>query len=508
MSAVDADSILEIHNITKKFPGVVALNDVSFDVKEGEILSICGENGAGKSTLMKILSGEYEHGSYSGKIVMEGTEIKITSNHMAEKIGIAMIYQEISVELDLSVAENIFLGRLHKTKSGRIDWNKIRKESQDVLRKLRIDLDEKLNMRDLSASTQQLVCIARALVRNPKILILDEPTAALTENETEYLINILNDLKKSGISCIYISHKLDEIFRISDRVIVMRDACIVSSYSRDQIDPARIIEDMIGRRLDEIYPSMIGKEIGDEIMRVENLTVPHPNAAKNIVSDITFSLHRGEVLGIVGLVGSGRSELIRAIFGALPKTEGSVDIEGKRCRIHKPGAAIKYGIGMLTEDRKSDGIVGAMNILQNMTLSILKKLSKYGIINSKKEHNVAGKYFESLRIKAPSIKTSIMSLSGGNQQKVVLAKSLLTDMKVLMLDEPTRGVDIGAKAEIYKIIHDLAINGLSIIMISSEYPELLAMCDRFIVIANGGIVGELTKRDADEAKIMRMASGV
>jgi D-xylose transport system ATP-binding protein len=500
--------ILEMKHITKKFPGVTALNDVSVILKRGEILSICGENGAGKSTLMKVLSGEYAHGTYAGSILLEGKELRISSNRVAEAGGIAMIYQEISVELDLSVAENILLGILPLKKTGLVDWKTTYSIASDILKKLKIDLNVNLKMRELSASVQQLVCIARALVRKPKILILDEPTAALTESETEYLTRILQELKSSGISCIYISHKLDEVFRISDRIVVMRDARIISEYAREQIDPAQIIEDMIGRRMDQIYPSMEGRTIGEEVFRIENFTVPHPHAAKNIVTGAQFSIRYGEVLGLAGLVGSGRSELLRAIFGSLPKISGDVYIEGKKCNIVSPTDAIKNGIGFLTEDRKKDGIVATMDILQNMTLSILKKISRFGFIQNNSERNKAENYFRNMYIKAPSLKTNILNLSGGNQQKVVLVKSLLTDMKVLFLDEPTRGIDVGAKAEIYKIIQDLSSKGLSIVMISSEHPELLAMCDRFIVIGNGRIVGELEKAEASETKIIRMASCV
>ena len=501
-------NLLEMKNITKEFPGVVALNDVSISLKEGEILSIVGENGAGKSTLMKILSGEYAYETYSGEIILDGEHIKLTSNGVAEKSGIAMIYQEVSVELDLTVAENIMLGIMPKTPLGFVDWKKTRKIANEMLASLMIDLDVGLIMRPLSSSMQQFVCIARALVRKPKILILDEPTAALTESEVAHLLETLRGFKKKGISCIYISHKLDEVFRISDRLIVMRDAHVVSEYPHDKIESSRVIEDMIGRRMDTMYPLMDGRTMGNEVFRIENFTVPHPSAAKYIISNVTFSVRKGEVLGLAGLVGSGRSELIRAIFGALPKKDGEVYVEGKRCRISNPTEAIANGLGMLTEDRKKDGIVGTMNIGENMTLSIFKKIAKFTLINFSKEKESISRYFNDLKIKAPSSKTNILNLSGGNQQKVILAKLLLTDMKVLFLDEPTRGIDVGAKSEIYKIIQELSEKGISIVMVSSEYSELLAMCDRFLVIGNGRIVGELDKKDASEAAIIRMASCV
>lgn len=498
--------VLEMRHIVKKFPGVIALNDVSIALQAGEILSLCGENGAGKSTLMKVLSGEYACDTYTGEIFLGGKAVRISSNRHAENLGIAMIYQEISVELDLSVAENILLGRIPKTKFGLLDIKKMNRIAQETLKKINVDIDVTMNMRALSASVKQLVCIARALVRSPRILILDEPTAALTEAETENLISVIQALKREGISCIYISHKLDEVFRISDRIVVMRDARVVSTYNRAQFVPEMIIEDMIGRHIDKMYPDMNDRVIGEEVLRVEHFTVRHPSSTKNIIEDASFSVRRGEVLGLAGLVGSGRTELLRAVFGALPKIHGEVFIDGKKVNIDSENAAIRHGLGFLTEDRKKDGIVGSMNVGENMTLSILKKISQRGILNKRQEKKAIEKYFTSMGIKAPSSRTSILNLSGGNQQKVVLAKSLMTDMRVLFLDEPTRGIDVGAKAEIYKIIHDLSANGLSIVMISSEYPELVAMCDRFVILGKARVVGELDREHASEKELIRIAS--
>lgn len=505
---MSSQNMLDLKNITKRFPGVLALSDVSISLKHSEILSICGENGAGKSTLMKVLAGDYPHSTYDGEIVLDGKPLKIVSTGYAESAGIAMIYQEINVELDLSVTENIMLGHMVKNKLGFIDWKKTEKIAKQALDKLKVDLDVNSTMRNLSASVQQLVCIARALVRNPKILILDEPTAALTESETENLMEILKDLKASGISCVYISHKLDEVFRISDRIVVMRDGRVVSEYLKEQINASNIIEDMIGTRMDDMYPAMSGRAIGNEVLRVENLTVKHPNSSKDIVSNINFSVKKGEVVGLVGLVGSGRTEILRSIFGVLPKRSGKVYVDGKLCNIKSAADAIRCGLGLLTEERKKDGIIGTMDITENMTLSILGKIRRFLFINKDVERKLVNEYFSSLRIKAPSVKTNIMTLSGGNQQKVMLAKSLLTDMKVLFLDEPTRGIDVGAKSEIYKIIEDLSKKGLSIIMVSSEYPELLNMCDRFIVIGNGKMLAEANRGEVDEKQLIRLASGV
>ncbi|MDR0399793.1 MAG: sugar ABC transporter ATP-binding protein [Treponema sp.] len=505
---MSSDSLIEMRGITKTFPGVVALNDVSIDLKKGEILSLIGENGAGKSTLMKILSGDYPHGSYGGEIVMDGAPLRISSPGYAEKAGIAMIYQQIHLELDLPVAENIFLGILPQ-RMGFINWKRNRLAAREALDRLKVNADPDDIVRNLNTSMQQLVCIARALVRNPKVLILDEPSSALTESETRNLLDILNKLRESGISCIYISHKLKEVFEISDRVVVMRDARYVRTYYKGNIDSKTVVEDMIGRRIDTIYPSMEGREISKEILRVENFQVQHPSsAAKNIIENVSFTLHKGEVLGLAGLVGSGRSELLRAIFGAMPHRSGKIFIEGQEWHIPDTRTAIRRGIGFLTEDRKKDGFVDTMNIEENMTLSILKEISRALFIDKKVEDKKVRHYFDMLKIKAPSVKTQIINLSGGNQQKVVLAKSLLTNMKILFLDEPTVGIDIGAKAEIYKIIKNLAESGLSIVMVSSEYPELLAMCDRFVIIANGYVAGELSKSEASETAILHMASGL
>lgn len=501
-------TILEMQHVTKKFPGVIALNDVSIQLRKGEILSICGGNGAGKSTLMKILAGEYAYGTYTGEIVLDGKKQKLISNHAAEVAGIAMIYQEINVELDLSIAENILLGCLPKTKLGLIDWKKTQEIAMKTLQRLDVHLDVTLPMRQLNASVQQLVCIARALVRDPKILILDEPTAALTESETKNLLQVLQNLKSTGISCIYISHKLDEVFRISDRVIVMRDAKVISNYEKEEIDPDAIIADMVGRKLGEMYPSMDERILGEEVLRVENVTVPHPHAAKNIIENANFFVRKGEIVGLAGLVGSGRSELLRAIFGVLPKASGEIYVEGKKCKISSAEEGIRCGLGFLTEERKKDGVVGSMDIRENMTLAILNRISRGGVIRREQENERVAHYFKSLNIKAASPDINIMTLSGGNQQKVVLAKSLLTEMKVLFLDEPTRGIDIGAKAEIYRIMKELVEQGMSIIMISSELPELLAMCDRFVILGNGKIVGELSKEEANEELLIKMASGI
>lgn len=498
---------LNIKDVTKVFPGVIALNHVSMKLEEGEVLSLVGENGAGKSTLMKILSGTYPYGSYSGKIEVDGKSVRIMNALQAEKYGIAMIPQELNVQLDMTAAENILLGHWLKKRSGLVDWRALKEEAQKAMQRLHVKLNVEVKMRSLNASMQQLVCIARALIQKPHILILDEPTAALTLEETAELMKIIHGLKQEGISCIYISHKLDEVFRISDRVIVMRNGGVVSEYKKNEINPSRIISDMIGREMENASNQTKNRAFGPEVFRAENIVVPHPFAPnKNIIDGVSFSVKQGEILGLAGLVGSGRSELLRAIYGVLPKTKGEIWVGGKKCLNMTPREAIKNGLFMVSEDRKHDGYVEEMSIRENMTLSILGKISAHSFVNKRKEKDIVEKYFEYLKIKAPDMETKIRNLSGGNQQKVIIARALATDMKVLFLDEPTRGIDVGTKAEIYKIIWELAEQGLSIVVISSEMPELIKLCDRFIVLRNGKIAGEFMKNEVEEQTLMEAAA--
>ncbi|UWP61090.1 sugar ABC transporter ATP-binding protein [Ruminococcus gauvreauii] len=495
-----------VKEVTKVFPGVKALDHVSLRLEEGEVLSLVGENGAGKSTLMKVLSGTYPSGSYTGTVEVDGRPVEIMNAQGAEKCGIGMIPQELNIQLDMTAAENVMLGHWPKRKNGLIDWKRLKIQAKKALLSLNIDLDVDIQMRSLNASMQQLVCIARALVQNPSILILDEPTAALTLEETDNLMKIIRKLKADGISCIYISHKLEEVFDISDRVVVMRNGCVVSEYEKTEIVPNQIIADMIGREMDSFYPES-HKTFGDEVFRVTDMVVPHPFAPnKNMIDGVSFGVKRGEILGLAGLVGSGRSELLRAVYGALPRTRGSICVEGKECENRDPREAIKNGFFMVSEDRKHDGYVGTMTIRENMTLSIMDKISKHTFIQKKEEKAVVHKFFDYLKIKAPSSETSITSLSGGNQQKVIISRALATDMKVLFLDEPTRGIDVGAKAEIYKIINELAEEGLSIVVISSEMPELISLCDRFVVLRDGRIAGEFMKNEVNEQILLEAAA--
>lgn len=499
--------LLSVDHVTKRFLGTVALRDVSLKLYDHEILGVMGENGAGKSTLMKILSGMYPHWECEGAFSVGDRPCKFTSPIDSQKNGIAMIYQELNLELDLSVAENILLGCQPKTAAGFIDWKRMDKMAEETLARLNANIDVRVTVRSLSPSMQQLVSIARALVRSPEILILDEPTSVLTEGETEKLMAVLTRLRDEGISCLYISHKLDEVFKICDRMVILRDGRYISEYKKEQgYDSKAVIEDMIGRELDVMYPTL-EREIGGEIFRAEHLKVPHTFAyGKNIIEDVSFTLRKGEILGLAGLVGSGRSELISAIFGIIPRTGGKLFKDGKEIKIKNAMDAKKHGIGLLTEDRKKNGFIGAMTICQNMTLTILKELQKGFLLDFRKEKRMAQEYFDKLRVKAPSLNTRITSLSGGNQQKVILAKWLMTNLNILLLDEPTRGIDVGTKSEIYKIILDLAQKGVSVVMISSELPELIAMCDRFIVLGKGLVQAEMARGEANEVNIMQAAS--
>lgn len=503
-------AVLTVEHITKRFLGTVALRDVSMELYENEILAVMGENGAGKSTLMKILSGMYPRQEYEGEICIEGSPCRFNSPVDSENAGIAMIYQELNLELDLSIAENIMLGRLPKNKMGLIDWNKTKETAKAALAKLHVELDVSYTARSLSPSMQQLVSIARALVRNPRILILDEPTSVLTEGETRKLMAILKGLRNEGISCIYISHKLDEVFELCDRMVILRDGCYINAHWKLQgYESAVIIEEMIGRKLDHMYPAREGHGEQEEVLRIEAFCVPHTFAyGKNIIEDVSFSLHKGEILGLAGLVGSGRSELVNALFGSIPKKSGRIYLHGKEVKITSTREAKHLGIGLLTEDRKKNGFIGTMSICHNMTLTILQRIRGVFLLNKRKERKITQQYFDQLRVKATGMDALISSLSGGNQQKVILAKWLLTDLNIIILDEPTRGIDVGTKAEIYKIMQELAGKGISIIMISSEMPELLAMCDRFVVLGKGKVQDIIEREQANEALLFKTASCV
>lgn len=499
--------ILEMRGITKKFPGVLALDDVSFEAYTGEILALCGENGAGKSTLMKILSGSYPADSYVGEIMVDQKPCRFMNTAQSEKAGIAMIYQEISMHLDETVAENVWLGRWPQ-KRGLVDWQRMKTEAEKYIGMVGLSINVDVTLRSLNTSEQQMVAIARALSKNPRILVLDEPTSPLTSTESKQLFDVLHQLTKKGIACILISHKLDEIFANADRITVLRDGKSISSSAIADANEETIVSEMVGRKITSYYP----KEevpIGDIALEVRHFTVPHPYTThKNIVEDVSFSVRSGEILGIAGLVGAGRSELVNAVFGVIHKSGGEVLVQGKPVQIQSPADAISHGIALVTEERKKDGLVAMLSIQDNMTLASLYQFAKHGVLQHKHEKTESDGYFKRLNIKAPGLHTLVSQLSGGNQQKVVLGKWLMRKPTILILDEPTRGIDVGAKHEIYRMMVDLARQGIAIVMISSELPELISMSDRVIVISKGTLNGEMMRCECTQEKIMMMATGM
>lgn len=499
--------VLEMKDVTKKFPGVVALKSVNLQLKRGEVLGICGENGAGKSTLMKILSGSYPHGSYEGNILIDGQPAKFDSIKDAQKVGIEMIFQEINMIMSLSVAENLYLGNLPGNNEF-VDYKKLYADTQKMLDFVHIDISPKEMASHLNSGQLQMIALMRAYVKKPRILVLDEPTSALTNNEVDQLMDMLTELKKKGISCIYISHKLEEVYRICDRVLVLRDGETISCRDIHDVEQNTLVEEMVGRKVENLYPKL-SNEIGVEVFRVDNLTVPHPTLKnKNIVENVSFHLNKGEILGIGGLVGAGRSEMLEAIFGA--RTKGvikKVFIEGKEVNIRNPKDAIEDGVGFLTEERKINGFIWMLSIKDNMYLASNRQIptNRCFLIDANKERQGALRIFDRLKIKAPSIDTKVNNLSGGNQQKVVLSKWLMKNPKIMFMDEPTRGVDVGAKAEIYKLMGEMVESGVSIIMVSSDMPELIGISDRVIVVSGGKITGEFKGKDITDKRIMEAA---
>ncbi len=498
--------ILEMRSITKEFPGVKALDGVTFDLFAGEFHSLVGENGAGKSTLMKVLSGVYPYGTYGGDIVVEGDVKQFKTVRDAENAGIAIIFQELSLVKELTVAENIFLGR-EPSRFGVINWTELYQKAGQLLRDLNLPISAKTPVGNLGIGSQQLVEIAKALSQKAKILVLDEPTAALTESEVETLFNILRNLKARGVGMIYISHKLGEVFEMSDRITVLRDGKTVGTNNAKDLSVEKVIAQMVGRDVGDIFPTS-HHEFGETALEVKNLTVHQAETDKILVDNVSFSVKRGEVLGISGLMGAGRSELLMAIFGAWRgKVSGEIWVEGRQIAISNPSDAIKNGIGFVTEDRKRFGLILDQTILDNMTLAGLKQISGAFLIHRARESVAARQSMTALHVKANSPLTITGTLSGGNQQKVVLGKWLLTKPKVLFLDEPTRGIDVGAKQEIYANINELAKEGLAIVMVSSELPEIIGLSDRILVLHEGKLTGEFTRVNVTPEKVMAAATG-
>ena len=500
---------MEMNNITKTFPGVKALDNVNFKVRRGEIHCLVGENGAGKSTLMKVLSGVYGYGTYTGDIVYNGEVQHFKGIADSEDKGIAIIYQELALVPELSIYENIFFG--HEIMKGKtIDWNETIKQAAVMLDRVKLKVDPSRKVKELGVGNQQLVEIAKALSKNVKLLILDEPTASLNEDDSENLLNLIRELKEHGVSCIMISHKLKEVTAIADTITVLRDGSTICSMSaaKGNITEAEIIKNMVGREIDNIYPPRDAHAFGDVNFEIKNWSVINPSTGKEILHNINMNVRKGEIVGLQGLMGAGRTELALSLFGNTPGyiiSHGEVYVDGKQMRFKTPKQAIKNGVAYVSEDRKGNGLVLIQDIKYNTTLANLEGLCKGLTVNANEEIKVANYYKDSINIKAPSVDQTVGNLSGGNQQKVQLAKWMYAQPKVLILDEPTRGIDVGAKYEIYSLMNRLVEEGMSIIMISSELPEVLGMSDRLYVMSEGTITGELTAAEATEEKVMAMA---
>ncbi len=503
-------NILEMRNITKEFPGVKALDNVNFQVKKGEIHCLVGENGAGKSTLMKVLSGVYPIGNYSGDIVFEDEIQKFSNISDSERKGIAIIYQELALIPDLSVYENIFMGHeIHK--KGLISWNATRAEASKMLAKVKVkNVHPATKIIDLGVGVQQLVEIAKALSKDVKLLILDEPTAALNEDDSENLLELLKDLKEQGITSIMISHKLKEVIAVADTVTVLRDGKTICSLSADkgEVNERDIIKYMVGREINDIFPKRLEKNIGEVQLEVRDWSAFDRKLGRHVVKQADFKVRKGEIVGLAGLMGAGRTEFAHSIFGNSRNymITGEMFIKGKQVKFTQPKQAISHGLAYVSEDRKGNGLILMQDIKQNITVANLNAISNGIVVNKGKEIQIAEKYRESMNIKTPSIEQKVNNLSGGNQQKVAIAKWLFVEPNILILDEPTRGIDVGAKYEIYTIMNELVAQGLSVIMISSELPEVLGMSDRVYVMAEGRLTGELDITEASQEKIMEMAT--
>jgi len=491
------DKILEIKNLTKTYPGVTALKNVSIDVRRGECLALLGENGAGKSTLIKAITGAIQPDS--GVISFENTEYPEMSPALTKDLGIAAIYQEFVLCPPLSVAENIFLGQSLTSGIFQNESLMIAK-AQEILNRFQAgDFKATDLVRDLSVAYKQMVEIAKAIAREAKLIIMDEPTAPLTDNEVEVLFRIMHELKESGVTIIYISHRLDEVFRVSDRVTIMRDGEVVVTKDTNELTKDQIIAYMVGRQLSKNYYSH-NVSMGEVLLETKNL-------GGNGVQPFSLTLHKGEVLGLAGLVGAGRTEYAQMIFGAVPKDCGEIYLNKQKIEVNSPSDAVKYGIGMVTEDRKNTGVLLRMSVRENIVLPILKRISRYSFVNRKQEAEAVSKQVSDLKIKTPSVQQLIGNLSGGNQQKVALGKWLANNSQVLILDEPTRGIDVGAKQEIYKLINDLVEMGKGIIVISSDMEELIGVTDRLLILYEGKLSGTMEKADYTQEKILQYASG-
>ena len=507
---MDNDIILEFKNVTKKFPGITALDNVSFSIRRGEIHGICGENGAGKSTLMKILAGVYPWGSYEGQVLYDGRELKLENRSIrqATEEGIAIVYQELTLVPSITVGENIYLGK-EPVEFGFINWHKLYADTQQVLEKYHLDVPARSVVRHLGVGRMQMTEIAKALAENARVLILDEPTSALAEAEIEKLMEILRGLKQHGVTCIYISHKLEEFFQITDTITVLRDGKTVITQPTEKLNTETLVRNMVGREMKERFPKG-NRKPAEVILEVEDLHALDPeDPTYEILKGVSFNLRKGEILGIAGLMGSGRTELVMTLFGEYGKVNrGKIKMEGREITIRNSREAMQHGISLVPEDRKRHGLVLIQSILRNISLANLGRFSSFLRINDDAELKESTDFAKSLAIKAPNLNAQADSLSGGNQQKVVISKWLMSKPKVLIMDDPTRGIDVGTKYEIYKIMNDLSEKGIAIIMISSDLEEVLGMSDRVMVMHEDRSVGTLDISEATEEKIMALATGV
>ncbi|HSU52682.1 MAG TPA: sugar ABC transporter ATP-binding protein [Candidatus Dormibacteraeota bacterium] len=490
---------LSFQHITRRFPGVVALDNVSFDVERGSCHALLGENGAGKSTLGKIVAGVYT--ADDGRVLLDGEPVDAATPLAARKLGIAMVHQELAFCPNLSIAENLCLGHMPNV-AGWLNRRKMRENARAMLKEIQADLDVDTPMGGLSTGQEQLVQIAAALGTNAQVLIMDEPTSSLSAGECEHLFRLLAELKRKQITVLYVSHRLEEIFKLCDRVTVLRDGRHVATENISETNPERVIHQMVGREIKQYTSEHLNRELGEELLRVENLNSPGK------FQDINFCLRAGEILGLAGLVGAGRSEVAQAIFGLDPKASGKVFIRGKEIRFGSVAKALGAGIGLLPEDRKRLGLILGMNCRENTSMTVLRRLSVSGFVRGRRERKLARDYAERLRIKTPTIEASVAQLSGGNQQKIALAKWLARKCAILIVDEPTRGVDVGAKAEIHHLLDELACQGLGILVISSELPEVMHLSRSVVVMRQGRIAGKLPRNEFSQPAIMRLMAGV
>ena len=488
---------LRVLNIEKSFPGVKALDHINFSVKKGTVHVLCGENGAGKSTLMKVINGIYK--ADSGEILIDEKAVEIQNPIQARSLGISMIFQELNYIPEMTIEETLFVGNWPTNKYGNVDWPEIRRRTVELLAKENLNYSPETKLKDLTVSDIQMLEILKAISYNSDIIIMDEPTSAITQKEVEVLFGKINELRERGASIIYISHKMDEIFRIADEITVFRDGCVVDSRAKQDYDMETVISQMVGRKLESNFPKE-SIQIGDMILEVKNLT------DGRLFHDISFSVHEGEIVGFAGLMGAGRSETMRSIFGLEEYSSGEIYIKGQKTEIKSVKNSIDKKMVMLSEDRRRFGIIPVRSVKENVSLGSLKRFIYDGRLHEKEENETVKEYCKKMNVRTPTIETTIESLSGGNQQKVILAKWMVTNPDILILDEPTRGIDVGAKFEIYKLISELAKQKKAIVMVSSELPELIGMCDRIYIMAKGKIVGELKRDEFSQETIMKFAT--